>query len=199
MRQILIFLFFLCTTNIVAQESVEKTGSAIVQSSKLCRLDAYSPRTGLKILVEGGYAVGAGVYGEEHVSFLATVGYRFSPYFFVGVGAGENYYVSSDKYGLPFYGNLRLNLLNISVSPYLDAKIGYSTTDVDGLFISPSVGCSWTFSDKIAFTVSLGYEYQRANCFKADYFIDTGNPKYAELLKSKNNFGAMTLKIGFEF
>lgn len=157
------------------------------------------PELDLKSLLKEGMLLVLGYMVKNMFPFLATVGYRFSPYFFVGVGAGENYYVSSDKYGLPFYGNLRLNLLNISVSPYLDAKIGYSTTDVDGLFISPSVGCSWTFSDKIAFTVSLGYEYQRANCFKADNFIDTGNPKYAELLKSKNNFGAMTLKIGFEF
>ena len=198
MRQILLFLFFLCATNIVAQESVEKNGSPVDESSKLCRLDAYGPKSGLKIFVEGGYGIGAGVYGEEYISLMATVGYRFNPYFFIGVGTGEKYYVSSEKYGIPFYGHLRLNLLNISVSPFLDAKIGCSTTHVEGLFISPSVGCSWGFSDNIAFTVSLGYEYQRAKCFQANY-IDTDNPQYADLLKNKNDFGAMTLKIGFEF
>ncbi len=185
MKQLLAILLFMCSANVIAQNNKQE------------RFETTGPQKGFKILVEGGYGVGSGLYGEERISFMASIGYRFNPFIYAGVGSGENYFTSSEKYGIPLYATIRANFLNIGVSPYFDVKVGYSIADVKGLYLAPSVGCRWGFTDNIAFTASMGYELQRTDCYTA--IIDLNNPNDAIINNSKRNLGALNIKIGFEF
>ena len=161
------------------------------------RYETNIPKFGIKGFVEGGYTIGAGLYGEQRVSFMATVGCQFNPYFFVGIGSGENYFGDSKLYGIPFFADIRLNLQKTSISPLLDLKIGYSIADVKGFFLSPSVGCRFGYSNNTAFTFSIGYELQKADCFTV--ITDLYSLNQVDYYQSKESVGGLTLKIGFEF
>ena len=178
MKKLLVFLMVLCSVNSFAQHK---------------RSDGNGPTTGFKIFAEGGYSQGAGIYGEERVSFMASAGYFFKSHLFTGIGSGENYYTSSKKHSIPLYGIIRVNLLNNSISPFIDAKVGYSIGDIKGLYFTPSVGARWMIDDIIAFTTSIGYEFQRTDD------LNLNNNNNINAVQSKHNIGALSLKIGFEF
>ena len=83
-------------------------------------------KVGLKAFIEGGYAFGESMYSEIPVSLLATIGYQASPHMFVGLGSGENFLSSSGVYGIPLYADVRINLLDKSFTPFVDAQwLGY--------------------------------------------------------------------------
>lgn len=148
-----------------------------------------SPNVGLKAFLEGGYAFGESIYSEVPISLLATVGYQINQHFFVGVGSGENFFSSSGVYGIPFYGDVRINLQDKSISPYIDARVGYSIVDINGLYVSPSVGCRFGTTINTAFTVGIGYEMQKTG---SSILRSNG-------YKSVKTLGGMNVKFGFEF
>ena len=148
MKQLFIMLMFLCSVNISAQEK---------------KYDGYDPQRGFKMFAEGGYGLSSGLFGEERVSFMASVGYYFNSHIFAGIGSGENYFAESKKYAIPIYANFRLNILNNSISPFLDMKVGGSIGDIKGFYMSPSVGARWAIDNIIVFTTSIGYEFQRTD------------------------------------
>ena len=145
MKQLIIYLCLLCSINVFAQDEEGKN---------------YGPKQSVKGILESGYTIGMGKNHEGRISFLATVGYQVNPHFFIGVGSGENYYHDSKNYGIPIYGDIRANILNYWVSPFVDAKVGTSIGDVKGLFVAPSVGCRFGAKNNTAFTISIGFESQ---------------------------------------
>lgn len=182
MKHLFAIILFLCSANLFAQE---------------IKYDGNGPKTGFKVFVEGGYTQGIGLYGEERVSLMASAGYYFNSHILLGIGSGENYYTESKKYGIPLYCVFRANLLNNSISPFLDIKGGYSIGDIKGLFLAPSIGARWMIGDVIAFTTSIGYELQRTDCITA--IIDLNNSNNINVNQNKKNLGALSVKVGFEF
>ena len=174
MKRVFILLFLVISMSVSAQ-------------NEKC-LDGLGPKSGLKAFVEVGYTAGTDLYAEDRISFIMTAGWQFNPYFFAGLGSGENYFSDSKKYGIPFYVDLRSNILDNSKSLFLDFKIGYSIADIEGFFLSPSVGWRYGFRNNTALTLSMGYELQKSNSFNND----------DKVIKS-NHRGGMTLKMGFEF
>ena len=165
MKHLVLILYLLCSSNIFAQEINEKY---------------HGPKTGIKGFIESGYTIGVGKNHEGRISLLATVGYQFNPYLFIGFGSGENYFHDSKHYGIPIYGAIRANLLKTWVTPYIDAKIGTSIADVKGFFFRPSIGCRFGAQNNTAFTLSIGYEYQ-------------------DLRDSDVSLGGIAIKAGFDF
>ena len=88
-----------------------------------------------------------------------------------------------------------LNFLNTNISPFIDAKVGYSIADVKGLFLSLTVGCRFGFSNNTAFTVCVGYVFQRTDCFTA--IKDMSG--HVDIVQHKKNVGGLTVKIGVDF
>ncbi len=146
MKQLILFLCFLCSTTVFAQEVSEKN---------------YCPKAGLKAFLESGYTIGVGKNHEGRISFLANVGYQINPNIFIGVGTGENYFHDSKLYSIPIYGDIRATFPNNWISAFVDAKIGASIADVKGLFFRPSIGCRLGTKNNTAFTMSVGYENQK--------------------------------------
>ena len=70
-------------------------------------------------------------------------GYQINPYIYVGAGFGVHIYTKDNfetSLALPIFTNFRANFTKTKVSPFFDAKIGYSIVDLKGWFLSPSIG-----------------------------------------------------------
>ena len=148
-----------------------------------------SPKAGLKGFLEVGWVAGENLYSEVPVSFIATVGYQFNHQLFVGIGSGENAFTNSGLYSIPLYGDVRVNFLNNSISPFFDVRTGYAIADIKGFYFSPSLGCRFGSSINTAFTISMGYELQKV---KSATVLTNG-------YKSAETIGGFTVRFGFDF
>lgn len=115
-----------------------------------------------------------GVYkGTNALSFglLNSHGYQFSPYVYVGAGFGINYHHTENfdnVISIPVFSNTRINFIDSNTSPYLDLKVGYSFYDLEGVFMSPSIGIKSSINDNLALNFQLGYSAQRFNYIEYD-------------------------------
>jgi len=188
------FFFVLMAIMVCSSASAQFSNANVRGGQRSSRtfngLDGKGPESGYKGFVEAGYTVGVGDYGKGRISFMTTHGYQINTFVFAGVGAGVNYLTKSEAWGVPIFADVRANILDHSISPFIDVKIGYSVTDVEGLFFSPSIGCRIAISDKSAFNVSIGYELQKAE------FLWYYSGYYGT---SKENCGGLALKVGLDF
>ena len=53
-------------------------------------------------------------------------GYRFSPHFAMGLGAGLNYYFDNEQITAPIYMHLNTDILKRAVTPYVALNLGYN-------------------------------------------------------------------------
>ena len=53
-------------------------------------------------------------------------GYRFSPHFAMGLGAGLNYYFDNEQITAPIYLHLNADILKRTVTPYVALNLGYN-------------------------------------------------------------------------
>jgi hypothetical protein len=92
-------------------------------------------------------------------------GYRVNPWFAAGAGLGIRYY-PDEGFMMPFFADLRANLLNKRTSPYLSLDIGYAfnPTDVSiaGFMMAPTIGVSVKLKNRSALNFGLCYEMQRS-------------------------------------
>lgn len=108
---------------------------------------------------------------DWNVGLHLGLGYQFSPYVYLGVGACLNYTLDNEESYLPIYGQLRCHLKNAKNAPFVDLKIGkiVNTTgwhDPDGkLYVSPSLGYSFGKFD-------IAVQYQRSTIGWYDNEVD---------------------------
>lgn len=141
---------------------------------------------GYKGLFDFGYSFGVGDYGVDRFEIATSHGYQWNPYAYVGAGIGLNYYSDASSFAIPVFVNSRFYFLNSGISPYFDAKVGYSFGDIEGFYVAPSFGC------KIGcFNLSVGYTMQMAEFVWYDPYYYYGS--------TTENCSAITLKMGFEF
>lgn len=148
---------------------------------------------GYKGFVDFGYTFGTGDYGYDRIEFSTSHGYQFNPYFYLGVGAGLNYFTSPEICSVPIFANARLTLpINRTINPFFDLKTGYTVSrDVKGFYLSPSVGARFDIGNDKAINLSAGYTYQNAEYAYYGY--------YSGLYSKRQNCGGVTLKLGLEF
>ena len=85
----------------------------------------------------------------NRVALSSTHGVQIIPYLFVGAGVGFNYYHESELWNMPFYADVRSNVLKGKVTPFVDFRIGYSVGNVAGFYMSSTIGCDFVFGKKI--------------------------------------------------
>ena len=154
-----------------------------------------SPRTnGYRGFVElgGGFGVGD---GDGIFSFQTSHGYQFNPYFYLGAGMGIDYHFDWSTVFMPIFANIRTNFLNKSITPFFDAKIGYSPFDGKGVYFNPSLGVSFGVNKRTALNFSFGYNMQIAKTY--DYYYD--NYSYQYDYEYNQIIGGMCFKLGVEF
>lgn len=150
-------------------------------------------KSGYRGFIDLGYSFGVGDYGVDRIEFSTSHGYQFNPYFYLGAGAGFNYYHDGQVASVPIFANPRVDFPTGSISPFVDVKVGYSVSDhVEGFYFSPSAGVRFALQNKTGLNFSVGYTLQRAEVNYYDY-----NWNY---YGSENvTLGAITLKLGFDF
>ena len=124
------------------------------------------------------------------IDLSVLLGWQFNPYFFSGIGVGEQIYIDHWYYGyysqtpeyalvLPLFWDFRVDVLKRKITPFIDFRAGYSVTDdqynnYSGFYFSPSVGVRlWKFN------LSAGYEAVKLD--KAWEFFDVRNNSVSEV------------------
>lgn len=135
--------------------------------------------------VDFGYSVGVGDWESDRIELSTSHGCLVNPYFYVGAGLGVHYYYDGSAVAIPIFADLRGNLMKGNIKPFLNFRIGYSVCDIEGLYLSPSVGVSIN-----RFDISLGYSLQKARLYVSSYYYSW---------EESVNVGAVTFKLGVRF
>ena len=126
----------------------------------------------------------------SHIDLLTSHGYQFNNFFYIGGGTGILGYI---QYGVlvPFFGNIRINMLNKRIAPVFDFKGGYSVGKYKGGYFSFDLGIRVGLEKKkdTAFFVMLDLSSQ----MDADRHYVWG---YGDCDWTNVCFG---LKVGYEF
>ncbi len=154
---------------------------------------------GLKTFVDIGYQWGIDDNDDRETSCFwpsfdldkiqasASIGKQFNNFVFFGVGLGCDVFFGNNKvrFGVPIYGDLRINMLNDKrVMPFIDLRLGYSFGQIDGVYMCGQIGVRYRLTRQYA--ISLAYQYDLSINTVGDFDNDIG----------VNNCG---FKIGFEF
>lgn len=133
------------------------------------------------------YVLGVGDYAEDREFAYTSHGVQIVPDLYVGAGVGVNYWFDSECWSVPVFMHVRGELhkaFRKNVSPYIDAKVGYSLADVKGVFCNPSVGCHFYFGhSNVGLSVGIGYVVQ---AFK-DFYDE------------EHNAGGVSLNLALDF
>ncbi len=163
----------------------EEVRSSSNRSQRNSRYKEYGLNRGYRGFFDIGYTLGFKSSVERRLEAFTSHGYQFSPYLFVGVGAGVQYYHEIENYfGIPIYLHLRTSLPLRPFRPFIDLRGGYNAYDVHGFYFSPSVGCRYAINDVCGLNVSIGYSLQNVRQGKWGH-IDSS--------------GGISLKVGVDF
>lgn len=86
-----------------------------------------------------------------------THGVQLGSHFYIGAGAGVR--LGDDYTSIPLYGSVRYTLLKKKISPFIDAKIGYSLLDAAGFYANPGAGVNRNFYKSLSVFLKVGYTY----------------------------------------
>jgi hypothetical protein len=96
---------------------------------------------------------------------------------------------------VPVYIDIRGELMDSKVSPFVSAQVGTSLNATNGLkdvglLIAPNLGITFRLPEGAQVYLSLGYEFQQM-----DFYIIYGG--YANVTRENN--GAISFRVGFTF
>jgi hypothetical protein len=187
------------TTNNKKYKKIDKEDRAPLKAHKpqLYQVTGFKP--GLKGYVEVGYALGLSDDDDGCGLVRAALGYQFTPHIFTGLGAGVGLYDEFEELGIPVFANFRYYILNKRLCPFVDAKVGYSFGDVEGLYMSPSLGCRLAIGKRMAITTSVCLEVQDYKDSDYRYYYDSYYGGYYESYSKSKTALSLGLKVGLEF
>lgn len=108
--------------------------------------------------------IGVGDYEYDRVSFATVHGFQFNRHFFLGGGIALQSYqavpmdVPDDLILIPVFANVRCDFLSKKVTPYADARLGYTMGDLVGPYFSTAAGIRVKH-----FNFAIGYEVQQTD------------------------------------
>lgn len=157
------------------------------------RMSGYSrwsgPEMGYRGFVDLNWIGGVGsTSGVDCIGLLTSHGCQINPYLYTGLGIGFNYFYNGTAVNMPIFANVRTDLLQNSISPFVDVKVGYSVIDAEGFYFSPSVGCRFKVRN-IAVNLGVGYTLQKFRFGIYDYDYWTGSI----------NLNGINIRFGIEF
>jgi len=162
MRKIVVFLFavMLCC---VAKAQAEHSNQSPLQ-------------TGYRGFVDAGFGIGGTnkvLQDFYSLTISTTQGYQVFEHLFVGLGVGAHLFSDAtdslqldeetlkkslektNYYSIPFFSDVRYDVLNRPVSPVLDIQLGGTVGDFKGLHFAASAGCRVN-----RLSISMGYNLQ---------------------------------------
>ena len=118
-------------------------------------------------------------------------GYRFSPHFAMGLGAGLNYYFDNEQITAPIYLHLNADILKRAVTPYVALNLGYNIQINGGKYNYP-------FKD------ALTPEQQQEEIIKTDGRYGSGSYHYRGFFAEPSvgirfNCGSKRANVGISY
>ena len=118
-------------------------------------------------------------------------GYRFSPHFAMGLGAGLNYYFDNEQITAPIYLHLNADILKRTVTPYVALNLGYNIQINGGKYNYP-------FKD------ALTPEQQQEEIIKTDGRYGSGSYHYRGFFAEPSvgirfNCGSKRANVGISY
>ena len=118
-------------------------------------------------------------------------GYRFSPHFAMGIGAGLNYYFDNEQITAPIYLHLNADILKRAVTPYVALNLGYNIQINGGKYNYP-------FKD------ALTPEQQQEEIIKTDGRYGSGSYHYRGFFAEPSvgirfNCGSKRANVGISY
>lgn len=200
------------------QATLPQPSAYVVEQRNLPDLHMGYSERGYRGFVELGGVVGMETpygKGDKVFAMSTTHGWNFSPYFFLGAGVGFQRHLGEeqDLFFFPVFADIRMNVLDTRISPYIGLKAGYSLGKNTGFFCSPSIGLNLGVTKGFGFDIALGYNLQSAEIysFNGDDFtlahsknINENHKHYEDIQNGKYTLvrdllGGLTLKIGIYF
>lgn len=149
---------------------------------------AAAPKVGYRGFVNIHYLGGNdGVYygwNDNGIGISTTHGYQINKHVFVGAGVGVQYHgmqYFESGVSVPFYADFRFDIGNSSVTPFIEAKAGYSASTFSGVYLSPTFGVRIP-AKAVGINIMVGYSAQEF--------------KYEGYYRVRNAFDH-TLNLGF--
>lgn len=144
-----------------------------VQGANHYSISSSGPKAGYQGIVEMGHANGIDYKRKDFLKLNVINGYKFNPYFSLGLGTGIRYYYDAKDAMVPLFIDFRANFINKKVSPYLALDVGYLvdiTRNIEikavGPSLNPTAGVSFKISNKTAIYFGIGYEIQRVENYQ---------------------------------
>lgn len=182
-----IFVYQMSEIEKIAKEEISSSQYR-QRANKISTPNMYQNEIKYKGFVDLGYTFGVGNgRGLDKITFTTSHGAQVLPFLYIGAGAGFNYYYDWASFCVPIFANIRTEISQLPISPFFDFKIGYSILDIQGLYLSPSIGCRFNVTDNCGLNIGLGYVVQKANLYYDGW--DFGNI----------NVGGLCLKVGVNF
>src|SRR5690606_6703710 len=104
-------------------------------------------------------------------SVMIVNGYRFNPYFSMGLGAGAEI-STKNAFNFPVFLDMRAQLTQTRVSPFFNLGAGYnlmlmkssgyyysSPATAIGFMFNPAFGVRFAINNKVCASMSLGHKY----------------------------------------
>jgi hypothetical protein len=135
-------------------------------------------------------------------------GYRFTSQFSAGIGFGIHLYPGLVY--MPFFADFRFHFHKKGISPFIDAAIGYTFSQMEilgfesskdyygGLLINPAFGVRFPVKRRFSFIMSFGYRYQEARIYTHNAIWHSSN-SYGSDYYQGYSLGYLNTKLGFEF
>ncbi len=149
------------------------------------------PEVGYRGFVDANWTIGVGNgAGADRIGLLTSHGYQIIPQLYVGAGAGIDYYYNGTAVSMPVFANVRTDILPNAITPFVDLKGGYSFLDVEGFYLSPSVGCRFRVGGRLAMNAGVGYTLQKYRFSLYDGY---------DYFSGSFNIGGISIRIGIDF
>ena len=171
-------------------EKITKENFKRMRCSNFAYDDLKGVAPGYRGFFDISYTIGVGDVNDNLLELSTSHGYQFNPQIYVGGGIAVHSYLDYKATAVPFFANFRYDFFDKKISPFFDFKLGYSfTNDVEGLYVSPTLGARFALTNNLAVNVGLGYTYQGISGKDYDdYYSD-----------SSVSFSGISLKCGIEF
>lgn len=133
---------------------------------------------GFETKINLGYGFGMGEYKNNLFMMNIVAGYRFSPFYSMGIGTSLALYVTDNLTQVPIFLNMQINFSKTAVSPYISLDAGYTyglNADNEkggvGAYIAPNAGLNIRLSNSIALNLSIGYrtQFMRIRHYSTNY------------------------------
>jgi len=130
--------------------------------------------SGYEGTIDFGYGIGIDESTADFLHFSAINGYRFNPYFSLGLGTGLRYLMTPEVLRMPLTAEFKGTFSNSKVAPFVGLGVGYAITvspvfEGLGFLFTPSIGVQYKLAETIGLNLSAGYSGQLYN----DYYGDT--------------------------